>query len=87
MVHIGNSFSVRIPKTIIQQVGFKENMDLVFKVIEEGLLIFPEKKAREGWEQKFKSPKKGLKNAFLLGEFSNEFDKDEWKWYSNSKFT
>jgi antitoxin component of MazEF toxin-antitoxin module len=79
IIHIGNSFGVRIPKTIIHQVGFKENMDLVFRVTEEGLLISPQKQAREGWEQKFKSSKEGLKKTSLL-DFSNEFDKDEWEW-------
>ena len=80
IIHIGNSFGIRIPKTIIQQVGFKESMDLVFKITPEGLLISPEKQTREGWEQKFKSSKKGLKKSSLLGEFSNEFDKNEWTW-------
>lgn len=80
LVHIGNSLGVRIPKAIVQQVGFKENTNLVFKVIEGGLLIAPEQQAREGWEQKFKPSKKRLKNPSLLGEFPNEFDKDEWKW-------
>ena len=79
IIHIGNSFGVRIPKTIIQQVGFKENMDLVFKVTKEGLLISPEKQAREGWEQKFKLPKKKLEEP-SLGDFSNEFDEDNWEW-------
>lgn len=80
IIHIGNSFGVRIPKAIIQQVGFKENMDLVFKVTEEGLLISQEKQVREGWEQKFKPSKEELRNLPLAGEFSNEFDKDEWEW-------
>lgn len=80
IVPIGNSFGVRIPKAIIQQLGFKENTSLIFKVTENGLLISSEKKAREGWEQKFKSSKKKLKNSTLLGEFPNEFDKEEWQW-------
>lgn len=80
IIHIGNSFGVRIPKTIIQQAGFKKNTDLVFKVIEDGLLISPERQSREGWEQKFKPTKKELKKSSLLSEFPNEFDKDEWKW-------
>lgn len=70
IIQIGNSFGVRIPKTIIQQAGFKEDMDLVFKITQDGLLISPEKQAREGWEQQFKP----------LAAFSNEFDKDEWEW-------
>jgi antitoxin MazE len=80
IIHIGNSFGVRIPKTIIQEVGFKENMDLVFKVTAEGLLISPAKRARAGWEQKFKSSRQGPKKASLLEDFSNEFDEDEWEW-------
>ena len=80
IIHIGNSFGVRIPKAIIQQVGFKEHMDLVFKITEEGLLVSPKKQAREGWEEKFKSTKKELKKPSLLDDFPNEFDKDEWNW-------
>lgn len=80
LIRIGNSFGVRIPKAIIQQIGFKKNMNLAFKVTEDGLLISSEKQAREGWEQKFKSSEKRLKNPSLLGEFPNEFDKDEWEW-------
>ena len=80
IIHIGNSFGVRIPKTIIQEVGFKENMDLTFKVTAEGLLISPAKQARAGWEQKFKSSKQGRKKTSLLEDFSNEFDEDEWEW-------
>lgn len=86
IIRIGNSFGVRIPKAILQQVGFKEDTDLVFKVTEEGLLISPEKKAREGWEQAFKPTKKKLRKSSSLREFSefpNEFDEGdegEWKW-------
>lgn len=79
LIRIGNSFGVRIPQVIIQQIGFEKNMNLVFKVTEDGLLISSEKQARKGWEQKFKSSKRS-KNSPLLGEFSNEFDKDEWEW-------
>lgn len=80
IIHIGNSFGVRIPKAIIQQLGFKEDMNLVFKITEEGLLISPEKQVREGWEHKFTTSKKRLKEPSLLGEFPNEFDQDEWQW-------
>ena len=55
-------------------------MNLVFKVTEDGLLISSEKQAREGWEQKFRSTEKRLRNPSLLGEIQNEFDKDEWEW-------
>lgn len=80
LIRIGNSFGVRIPKAIIHQAGFEKEMNLIFKITEDGLLISSEKHAREGWEQQFKSPKKGRKNPSLLGELSNDFDKEEWEW-------
>ena len=80
LIRIGNSFGVRIPQAIIQQIGFKKDMNLVFKVTEEGLLISSDKQVREGWEQKFSSPEKKLKDPLLMGEFQNEFDKEEWEW-------
>jgi antitoxin MazE len=80
LIRIGNSFGVRIPQAVIQQIGFEKNMNLVFKVTEDGLLISAEKQARNGWEQKFKSSKKRVKTPSLFGEFPNEFDKDEWEW-------
>lgn len=80
LIHIGNSFGVRIPKAIIQQLGFKENTNFIFKVTGDGLLISPQKHTREGWKQKFNSFKKRIKKDSLLGEFPNDFDKDEWEW-------
>lgn len=80
LIRIGNSFGVRIPQAIIQQIGFKQDMNLVFKVTEEGLLISPDKHAREGWERKFKSHERKRKKATLVGEFKNEFDEEEWEW-------
>ncbi len=86
IVHIGNSFGVRIPKAIILQLGFTEATDLVFSITEGGLLISPEKRVREDWEQKFtpsgkrKSPSRKRKSPSFSGEFSNEFDNEEWQW-------
>lgn len=80
LIRIGNSLGVRIPQAIIQQIGFKKNMNLIFKVTEEGLLISSEKQAREGWNEEFGSSEKKLKNPSLLGEFQNAFDNDEWQW-------
>jgi antitoxin MazE len=80
LIRIGNSLGVRIPQAIIQQIGFEKNMNLVFKVTEDGLLISCEKKAREGWQQKFKASEEDLENSSFFGEFQNKFDKEEWEW-------
>ncbi len=81
LIHVGNSLGVRIPKAIIAQVGFKEDMDLVFKITNEGLLISPIKSPRKGWAESFKMAEKDGKADLLLGEeIINYFDEEEWEW-------
>ncbi len=52
LIRIGNSQGVRIPKTIIEQARLQHS-ELIFHVLEEGLLIKPVKKARQGWKEQF----------------------------------
>ncbi len=52
LIRIGNSQGVRIPKAIIEQAQL-EDKELRFKVIEDGLLIQPLKKPRDGWKEAF----------------------------------
>ena len=48
IIKIGNSQGIRIPKPILSIVNL-ENQELVFVVLNEGLLITPEKKSRISW--------------------------------------
>ena len=48
IIKIGNSQGIRIPKPIIALSGI-EDTDLNFVVLDSGLLITPDKKARVGW--------------------------------------
>jgi len=49
IIKIGNSQGIRIPKPIIALADL-ENMELDFVVLDSGLLITPDKKARVGWK-------------------------------------
>ena len=49
IIKIGNSQGVRIPKPIIALANL-ENIELDFVVLDSGLLITPDKKARVGWK-------------------------------------
>ena len=51
IIKIGNSQGVRIPKPIIALANL-ENIELDFVVLDSGLLITPDKKARIGWENR-----------------------------------
>jgi antitoxin MazE len=48
--NIGHSRGVIIPKALIEQAGL-EGYELTFIPMENGLLIKPVKKAREGWAE------------------------------------
>ena len=49
IIKIGNSQGIRIPKPIVS-IAKLENQELDFIVLNEGLLISPEKKSRNGWK-------------------------------------
>ena len=49
IIKIGNSQGIRIPKPIIALANL-EDVELDFVVLDSGLLITPNKKARVGWK-------------------------------------
>ena len=49
IIKIGNSQGIRIPKPIIA-IANLEDIELDFVVLDSGLLITPDKKARVGWK-------------------------------------
>ena len=49
IIQIGNSQGIRIPKPIIALANL-EDKELEFVVMDSGLLITAQKKARVGWE-------------------------------------
>ena len=50
IIKIGNSQGIRIPKPIISLANI-DNKELDFVVLDSGLLITSQKKARSGWER------------------------------------
>ena len=67
IIKIGNSQGIRIPKPIVELANL-ENIELDFVVLDSGLLITPNKKARIGWESRTKQ---------------NELTAN-WEWLNNS---
>ena len=49
LVKIGNSQGIRIPKPLVEQAQL-EGKELKLQLVSNGLLISPEKKARQGWK-------------------------------------
>ena len=49
LVKIGNSQGIRIPKPLVEQAQL-EGKELKLQLVSDGLLISPEKEAREHWK-------------------------------------
>ena len=54
LIKIGNSQGIRIPQPLIKQANLQDR-EFEIQVVDNGLLITPIKKTRQGWEEQFKS--------------------------------
>ena len=75
---IGNSRGVVIPKAILEQVGFEDEVDLI---VEGNRLVLskPQKNPRQGWAEASKAIAEAGEDNLVLGDFMNEGDED-WVW-------
>ena len=81
LIRIGNSQGVRIPKAIIEQAQLSDK-DLEFKVIEDGLLIQPVKKTRQGWKKQFDEAIQSQVSGHNDQEWLDAplVDTEDWEW-------
>lgn len=80
IIKIGNSHGIRIPKPILAQCGFEDEVE--FSVQNNALIIKPLKSSRKGWDDAFKKMAANGDDQLLDSEarFSNEWDESEWEW-------
>ncbi len=79
IVKIGNSQGIRIPRLLLDQVQFGQEVELV--VQERQIVIREAKPARAGWAEAFqKMAKQG--DDLLLDDVvsTTEWDEEEWEW-------
>jgi antitoxin MazE len=81
LIKIGNSKGVRIPKAIIEQAQL-EDKKLIFKISDNGLLIQPVRKPRQGWKEEFDKilKTKGadqIDHEWLDAPLTNN---EDWEW-------
>ena len=78
LIPIGNSKGIRIPKAILEQFGILDSIDL--NITENGILVKPYNKVRNGWDEAFKKMALHNDDELLDSPSSSEWDKKEWKW-------
>ena len=81
LIKIGNSHGVRIPKAIIEQTQLKDKK-LVFKISDDGLLIQPLQKVRQGWKKEFDKilKTKGAEPVDQEWLDAPLTDNEDWEW-------
>jgi antitoxin MazE len=53
VVRIGNSQGVRLPKAALQQARLSAGQRVRLEVVDDTIVIHPERKARQGWNVAF----------------------------------
>jgi antitoxin MazE len=77
IIKIGNSQGVRIPKTIMEQCGFSESVEMEIK---DGNLILKPTKSRTGWAESFQlMAARGDDELLIDDAIPTEYD-EEWEW-------
>ncbi|MCX6053538.1 MAG: AbrB/MazE/SpoVT family DNA-binding domain-containing protein [Chloroflexi bacterium] len=78
IIKIGNSRGVRIPRTILEQVGLFDDVEMV--VEGNNLIIHSLRSSREGWAAQFAAmAEHGDDCLFDQGSISL-WDEEEWTW-------
>lgn len=78
LIQIGNSKGIRIPKPVIEQCGFEQDVDLVMN--DHELIIRPITHIREGWDEAFARMNSHNDDMLLDETASTEWDAKEWQW-------
>lgn len=77
IIKIGNSRGVRLPKPIIDQCGFEDEVEL--EVRNHEVIIKPVRHPRNDWEEAFKAMAANGDDK-LIESPATKWDKDDWEW-------
>jgi antitoxin MazE len=80
LIKIGNSFGIRIPKSLILQYELSNNIEI--DPTENGILIKSKRKSRAGWKEQLTTAIQDgqLPDQELLEGFTDEETDKEWQW-------
>jgi antitoxin MazE len=77
IIPIGNSQGLRIPKPILKQCGFGQDVEI--EIHDKKLIIKSSNKARHNWGKAFETMHQNEDDKLI--EFAqNQWDEEEWEW-------
>ena len=79
LISIGNSKGVRLPKSVIRECGFGEQVEMR---VTKGVVVLATAHAlREGWNNAFEGMAASGDDALHLPDtLSHDWDEEEWEW-------
>jgi len=81
VIKIGNSKGIRIPKSIIDQSGLTEEVELEIK--DDKIIIKSISRSRENWDYLFKKMSQNNDDVLFDSDSLSKqttWDKDDWEW-------
>jgi len=70
VISVGNSKGIRLNKTLLQKYNIGDSVELIMEP--DCIIIRPLKKAREGWDEAFKSMRENGDDALLVPDVFEE---------------
>lgn len=78
IIQIGNSRGVRLPKLLIDQMGFDNDVEIL---VQRGQLVLrPIARPRRDWDEQFQTMAKNGDDRLMDEPASTKWDRSEWKW-------
>jgi antitoxin MazE len=78
IVKIGNSRGVRLPKLLIDQMGFDNEVEIL---VQRGQLVLRRAaRSRRDWDEQFQAMAKSGDDRLIDEPVSTKWDRSEWKW-------
>lgn len=78
LVKIGNSRGIRLPKPLIEQCGFENEVEM--EVQDHTLIIRSASEPRKGWDAAFTRMNKCSDDSLQAAEPPPSWDEEEWQW-------
>lgn len=80
IIKIGNSQGIRIPRLLLEQVDFGQEVEL--ELLEDRIVIRPARSVRQGWDEQFRLMARRGDDQLLDGDAAglSRWDETEWEW-------
>ncbi len=78
VVKIGNSRGIRIPRTILEQAGLTDEVEMI--VEGNKLIIQALRQPRQDWEERFVDMANRGDDQLLDEAHPTQWDEEEWTW-------